>query len=294
MKVGTIDEPREKRSLGAFAAAMLTRGTTRRGADQLAATIDGVGGRLQSDAALESTTVGCEVMAKHLQTCLSLLPEVVTSPRFAESEMAEVRSQLEAAVRQVRDDPMALAAEHLDNALWGDGHVRGWPVTSQTIAAVRPRDLSDWHKAWFRPGNAVLAVSGDFDARVMRGRVSAAFGRWAKGTVPAHKSYPEPRLAGVRVRLVDKPDQTQSQILVGHLGVSVADPDWLATEVVSYTLGEGAFSSRLMKVVRSQGGKTYQADSRFEVSRARGDFRASTFTRNAETFATLRLSLIHI
>jgi hypothetical protein len=93
----------------------------------------------------------------------------------------------------------------------------------------------------------------------------------------------------MRVRLVDKPEQTQSQIILGRAGVSVLDPDWLAGELVAYSLGEGAFSSRLMKVVRAEGGKTYGADAGFETSRVVGAFRARTATRNAETMATLRL-----
>jgi zinc protease len=289
VKAGTIDEPREKRSLASFAAAMLTRGAGARNADQIAETIDRAGGTLAAEAALEWTKVSCEAMAKDAATCLALVPDVVVSPKFPEKEMRQVREELEGSVRRTRDDPAALAAEHFDNALWGDDHVRGWPITTETIAAVRPKDLQDWHKAWFRPGNALLVVSGDFDAKAMRGQVGRAFARWARGKPATHKTWPAPALQGVRVRLVDKPDQTQSQILLGHPGVSVADPDWLATQLMSYTLGEGAFSSRLMKVVRSQGGKTYSADASFETARAGGTFRARTFTRNSETAATLAL-----
>ncbi|HTL31922.1 MAG TPA: insulinase family protein, partial [Kofleriaceae bacterium] len=58
-----------------------------------------------------------------------------------------------------------------------------------------------------------------------------------------------------------------------------------------YALGGGAFSSRLMKVVRVEGGKTYGASSSFDRNLDKGSFVASTFTRNAEAVATTKLIL---
>ena len=63
---------------------------------------------------------------------------------------------------------------------------------------------------------------------------------------------------------------------------------------MNYTLGGGGFSSRLMKTVRSEGGKTYGVRSSFDAGRDAGPFQASTFTRNAETVATLKLVLDEI
>jgi hypothetical protein len=64
--------------------------------------------------------------------------------------------------------------------------------------------------------------------------------------------------------------------------------------VWNYALGGGAFSSRLMKVVRSEGGKTYGASSTFDRNGDRGSFVATTSTRTAETAATLELVLREI
>jgi hypothetical protein len=63
---------------------------------------------------------------------------------------------------------------------------------------------------------------------------------------------------------------------------------------MNYVLGGGGFTSRLVKVVRSEGGKTYHVSSAFEVGRESGAFEASTFTRTAETTATLKLVLDEI
>ena len=77
-------------------------------------------------------------------------------------------------------------------------------------------------------------------------------------------------------------------------GIRHADPSFYAVRLMNYALGGGGFSSRLMKVVRSEGGKTYGVRSSFAAGRDAGPFEASTFTRNAETAATLKLVLDEI
>src|SRR5690606_35133336 len=69
------------------------------------------------------------------------------------------------------------------------------------------------------------------------------------------------------------------------------ESDFYDALVFNYTLGGGAFSSRLMKVVRSEGGKSYGASSSFHKDTTRGSLWLSTFTRTAETRATIELLL---
>ena len=107
--------------------------------------------------------------------------------------MAEIANQLVSQVRQVRDSAQALAEEHFENALWGDDHVRGWPVTEEGIGAITSDDLVKWHKAYFKPDNAVLAVAGDVDPAALQKQLRAAFKDWKKsGKAPVRKKYADP------------------------------------------------------------------------------------------------------
>jgi len=288
---GSEDEPAAKRSIADYAAAMLTHGTTKHNAVQLANTMDFVGGQLQASADLESTHVVCESLVRDFATCLTLLPEVALEPSFPEDEMRIVASQLTAALKEQRDDPRALAGVHLLNLVWGDNHARGWPRTPEAIAAIKRADLVAWHKARFVPGNAVLAVAGDVDAAKLKAELGRAFQGWRGGAAPAAPKYAEPAMKGIRIRLVDKPDAPQSQIDLGELGVAHKDKDYLAMVLVNYILGGGDFSSRLLNAVRVQRGKSYGAESELERWRTRGMLVASTFTRTPETVGTLRIVL---
>ncbi len=291
VRAGTQDEPRDKVGIGQFAAAMLTKGTRTRTADKIAETIDFVGGGISASASFEATFVNCSALSKDAKTCLDLLPDVVVNPTFPEKEMDEIRNQLLTSVRQRLDSPEQMAGAHFQNLLWGEEHVRGWPMSARTIEAIKRADLVAWHKSWFVPSNAILVVAGDVDPAKLKKDLNAAFRRWRKGVAPKHPTYAEPKLSGVKVRLVDKPDLTQAQIRIGHLGLAHGAPDFWAASIMNYSLGGGAFSSRLMKVVRSEGGKTYGARSSFDLNATRGAFVASTFTRTKEVRATIDLVL---
>lgn len=294
IRAGRQREPRARLGVAELTADMLVKGTRRRDALALAKAIDFVGGTIAADATYEATLVSCSVLARDTKTCLELVPEMITQPSFPDAELAKVRDQRIGIVRQRLDDAGALASAHVQNLLWGDDHVRGWIDSERSVAAIKREDLVAWHKAWFVPGNAMLVVTGDVDARKLKGDLERSFGRWKKGAVAPAPSYKEPGLSGSRIRLVDKPGQTQTHIRVAQFGIAHDDPRFFDTLVWNYALGGGAFSSRLMKVVRVQGGKTYGASSSFDRNLDKGSFVASTFTRNAEAVATTKLLLAEI
>src|SRR5690606_708509 len=132
---------------------------------------------------------------------------------------------------------------------------------------------------------------GDIDTKKLKRDLERAFAPWKKATLPPVPTYKVPGLSGSRIRLVDKPGQTQTHIKLAQFGIRHDDPRFFDTLVWNYVLGGGAFSSRLMKVVRVEGGKTYGASSSFDRNRERGAFVVQTFTRNSEAVATAKLLL---
>lgn len=284
--------PLDKAGLAQFTAAMLVRGTQSRSALTIAKQIDYVGGTLGGSAGAEATVVSCAVLSKDLNTCLRLLPDIIVHPKFAKSEMDTVRRQLHTTVRQRKDSAGQLATAHFQNLLWGDKNPRGRPMSAQSIERIDRADLVKWHKTEYQPRNAVMVVAGDINPGKLRGRLNWAFRTWRnRGAKPKHHTYKRTALTGIKIRLVDKPKQTQSHIRIGHYGVSNKAPDFYATQIFNYSLGGGGFSSRLMKVVRSEAGKAYGASSRFDRRVDAGSFMVTTFTRSAETVSTIRLIL---
>lgn len=289
IRVGRGDEPHAKLGVAEFTANMLVKGTKKHDALAIAKAVDFVGGTLGADASFEATLLSCNVMAKDIQTCLTLLPEIVATPSFPAEEVEKMRQLMIVGARARLDDANQLANAHMQNLLWGDEHVRGWIVEQSDLEAIQRADLVAWHKQWFSPTNAFIVVSGAVDPAKLKTDLTKAFGTWKKSTVPPHPSFKQPSLSGTKIRLVDKPGQTETQIRIGQFGIKHDDPRFFDTLVWNYALGGGEFSSRIMKVLRVSGGKTYTASTSFDRNLDRGSFVAATFTRNAETVATIKL-----
>jgi zinc protease len=293
IRAGRMHEPRARLGVAELTADMLVKGTKLHDAAGLAKAIDFVGGTIAADATFEATLLSCSVLARSVNTCFELLPEMVTQSAFPDAEIARMRDNLVATIRQRLDDPATLASSHAQNLLWGNEHVRGWINSEASIAAIRRDDLLAWHRAWFVPGNAMLVVVGDVDPRRLKGDLERSFGAWKKGPVPPTPTYPEQGLSGSRIRIVDKPGQTQTHVRIAQFGIKHDDPRFFDSLVWNYSLGGGGMASRLTKVLRGDN-KALGAATSFDRNLDRGSFVASTFARNSDAVAVTKLVLAEI
>ena len=102
---------------------------------------------------------------------------------------------------------------------------------------------------------------------------------------------PEPTLRpGRHLVLVDKPERTQTQILIGCLGTHAHDEDHVALHVGNTIFG-GTFTARLMNEVRSKRGWSYGAYSSLPYDRHRRGFSLWTFPKASDAAACITLEL---
>ena len=302
IKAGGYDEDKAT-TLGVsdFTAAMLRRGTSggphgkkARGADDISRAIDFVGGTLDGQAGLESSSVSCSVLSKDTGLCVDLLADVLLRPSFPEAEMPEVREQMLAGLASRFDNPYELAQAHFDNQLFGEKNPQGWVLTPEDVQKITRDGLVTFWKTYYRPNNALLAVAGDVDPARLRVTLDKAFGGWQRADVPARPPFKMAALKATRVLVVDKPDLTQTTILLGHRGLRHADPMWFPATLMNYVLGGSDFSSRLMTEVRSKRGLTYGISSSYGASLYDGAFEVSASTKNESVWEALVATVAQI
>jgi zinc protease len=278
---GKVYAPAAKAGLADATAALLREGTQTRSSQQIAETIDAVGGTLNTAASLESGFISVNVTSDQLDLGLDLLSDVVLRPSFPAEELERWRNQTLSGLQIQQSDPSYVATAAFQRLVLGD-HPYGWP-SSGTVESVRGLtrdDLVAFHRRQYVPNEAILAVVGDVKAPDAFARVERAFGGWKKGeasSIPAVEVKPQRRIV-----VIDKPDSVQTEIRVGQVGIAYRDPDHYTVDVYDAVLGASP-SSRLYDEVRRKRGLSYGAGTEVRMPTQPGWFLANTYTKTEST-----------
>ncbi len=288
LKSGSASDPAGRGGTADLTAGLLRKGTKTRSATRIAEEIDFVGGRLGAGSGLDATYATCQVLTKHFDVGLDLLSDIILNPTFKEDEIERLRKQTLSAIAEGKQDPSSVADEKFSQFLFGD-HPYGRPSegTEESVPAITREDILDFHRTYYVPNNAILAVVGDVESKDVLAKVKAKFGRWSSGDVSQPVVATPPPVEGYQILLVDKPDLTQTYVCMGHLGIERKNPDYFPIRVMNYILGGGGFASRLVDEVRSKRGLTYDVGCRFDANKLGGAYQINTFTRNDSTAAAI-------
>lgn len=287
--VGDTSDPANAAGLTSLAASVMRQGTKSRDAQTIAESIESVGGDLSSASDMEWSAVTARVLSRDLELALDLVADVVRNPLYPEDELEDARRQFIGSAKLGLDDPDLLAARFATARVFGAGNPYAVDLTESSLEKIRREDVIAHAARLYGPSGAILAVAGDVDAAVLLPKLKARFADW-KGAAPEPLVFPAQPTTRREILLVDRPGLTQTFLRVGLPGLRRGDPEYDAVMLANNVLG-GSYSSRLTKVVRADGGKTYGVSSWFSARREQGTFWVSTSTRTAETVATLDLVL---
>jgi len=280
-RAGSSSDPPGKEGVAGLTADLLTQGAGARSARQLAEDIAFIGGALEAEAGPEQFVVTCEVLKKDLPAGLGLFHDVLVTPAFPAEEFARKKDEALSAIAASADDPSAVADRALLPFLLGSGPlahpVSGW---EKSVTSLTREDVTAFHQRLLTPDNAILAVVGDVDPQAMVAELQRTFADWKPSGQKHTPAADMPaRAAGVQVRIVSKPEVTQTQIRLATLGVARNHPDYFPIQVANTILGVG-FTSRLVNEIRVVQGLSYGISSGFTMYRNAGTFEVDTFTKN--------------
>lgn len=291
LRSGSSSDPADKPGLARIALRMLRRGCEGMTSEQIDFRIDTLGAEMAVDTSPSNVAMHAQVIARSVGPFVDLLARMLSSPTFPEPELARLKRETVAEIVESRDNDRVVAQKALQRILFA-GHAYG-RSSGGTIAGVEAITVEDV-RAFFRrhvvQGNLVVGIAGDVtpdEARELAGRIASAV---APGAAPPD-DVPEPsEHAGRRLVVVDKPERTQTQILVATLGTSAHDDDHVPLLVANAVFG-GTFTSRLMREVRSKRGWSYGASARVSIDRHRQGWLMWTFPAAEDAAPCLKLTL---
>jgi zinc protease len=291
LRSGAAVDPPGKDGLARIAMRMLRRGCERLSAEQIDFRIDTLGGELAVDTSSSTVALHAQVIARNLDAFVDLLARLLATPTFPEDELGRLKRESVAEIIDARDSDRVVAQKAFQRTLF-DGHPYGRNAggTTTTVAAIERGDVVAFYERYVVQANVVVAMAGDVredTAPSIAQRIVAGLppGTATPGSVPEHAMR-----TGRRLLFVDKPERTQTQILVGTMGTSPHDEDHVPLVVANAIFG-GTFTSRLMREIRSKRGWSYGASARVAIDRQRQAWMLWTFPAAEDAAACLGLSI---
>jgi len=294
VKTGSAQDPPDKAGLANLVASLLDEGTTTRSSKQLAEQIDFVGGALEARASEDYTTASARVLKKDIDLGFTLLADILQHPAFLKPEFERIRSQILGEMASDNDDPGHVAMKAF-NQLVFDCHPYRWPLngTEESLGRITHADVLNFYAKEYIPSQMILTVVGDVTPDQVTGLVQTHFGAWKKVAPPTRNVKSASPVEKKTVQLIEK-DLTQSNVILGHGGISRTNPDFYAVTVMNYVLGAGGFSSRLMDSIRDKQGLVYGIMSHFDARLMPGSFWINFQTRTEATNQAIQSVLAEI
>jgi zinc protease len=291
VKTGSTADPIGAEGTASVTAALLRRGTQSRSGEQYAADLDFIGGSFSAFASADYTAISAEFAKKDIAKGLGLLSDPVLHPTFPAAEVTKLIAQRKSGILSAKDQAQGVLGTYFNAYLFdGNPYARPTGGDEQSLTHISRDTVATFYQTYYKPGNAVLVVVGDFDTNEMEKMLAAQFGGWSSGSAPTVRVNDPTPVTGKRLLLVDKPDSTQTYFRIGNDGISRTNPDRVYVNVVD-TLFGGRFTSMLNSALRIQSGLTYGAFSSFDQRKATGPFYISTYTKNPTTEQAMDMAL---
>ncbi|HET6346489.1 MAG TPA: pitrilysin family protein, partial [Myxococcota bacterium] len=244
IKSGSAQDPAGQEGVAGFTADMLKNGTAKLTAEAIADEVETRGSSIDVDVDEDSITLSATALKENIGAVFDVMADLVQHAAFQPKEIERARKQRQASLAQSQDDPARTANRVFRSVVYG-GHPYGHTTlgTTKALKKLGKKELQAYFAAHFRPANAAVVVVGDWTVDEAQKEVDKRLGAW-KGKPAVQAPPAAPQAQPAELALVARSGAPQSQLMVGHLAVSRADPDYFSLVICNAILG-GLFNSRI-------------------------------------------------
>jgi predicted Zn-dependent peptidase len=263
---GSRHEPVEQSGIAHFVEHMLFKGTATRSAEDIAQTIDSIGGQMDAFTSKEYAGYYLKVLDEHVPLAVDVLADIVMRPAFAADDIEREKKVVLEEIKMVEDTPDDLVHEIFSENLW-EGHPLGRPIlgTPDSVSALSRDVLRQYFTSTYAAPNLIIAAVGNIEHAQVRALVERAFDGLPTEGTPLAELPPQvvPRV------VVRNKELEQSHVCLGTSGLRQDHADRFASYALNTVLG-GSMSSRLFQNVREKRGLAYAVFSGLSAYRDAG------------------------
>jgi predicted Zn-dependent peptidase len=264
---GSRRETSEQNGISHFIEHMLFKGTSRRSAEDIARSVDSIGGNLDAFTAKELVCFNTKVLDEHLSLAFDVLSDLVLNPLFREEDIEKEKGVILEEIKMEADSPDYLVHEIFSANFWRD-HPLGKPIlgTRETVKRFDRAMVQAYYSTVYAPANLLVTGAGNLTherlVTLVREHFESAHPGEPLGFDPAPSTH-------ARIALRNKKALEQVHLCLGVPSYPLPHEERFACYVLNTLLG-GGMSSRLFQNIRERQGLAYAVFSELSPYRDTG------------------------
>ena len=266
---GSRREDAAENGITHFVEHMVFKGTSHRSAEEIARSVDSIGGNLDAFTSKENVCFNAKVLDEHVPLAFEVLADLVLNPLFRTEDISREQGVILQEIKMDEDNPDYLVHEIFTQNFWKD-HPLGRPIlgTKETVKLLQQEKLVDYFQHCFAPNNLLIAAAGNLE----HARLVDLARRWFDDQRRMPNGHQDlPPAAHARIVLRNKKQLEQVQICLGMPAESLLSENRYAWSVLNTVVG-GGMSSRLFQNIRERQGLAYAVFSDLNPYRDAGLF----------------------
>ncbi len=279
IRTGSRYEPADKVGLAQLVGTVMrSGGTESHSAERLNSILEQKAASIETKIGSTSADASFSSLTEDLETVFKLYAEVIREPAFAPEQIVLAKRQQEGAIARRNDNPGDIAKREFNKLIYGEDSPYARTVEYDTLNNIAREDIVSFYQQYIRPDSIILGIVGDFESTAMKALIQETFADWqASSTAPQLNPPSVTQKYESGIFTVDRPDLTQSNILLGHIGGTLKNPDYPQLSVLNGVMN--GFGGRLFDEVRSRQGLAYSV---YGVWNPRYDYQG-TFLAGGQT-----------
>src|SRR5438477_3366902 len=159
---GSRRENPEENGISHFIEHMVFKGTSNRTAEEIARSVDSIGGGLDAFTAKEMVSYNTKVLDEHLPLAFDVLADLVRNPLFREEDIQKEKGVILEELKMEVDNPEYLLHEIFSSNFWKD-HPLGKPIlgTKDTVRNFDRGKIQDYYHRYYSPSNILITAAGN-------------------------------------------------------------------------------------------------------------------------------------
>jgi len=281
---GSIDESAEQAGLSGLTASMMTSGTERRTFAQIGEEIESLGATLSFTSGGHTTAFTAKCLSEDLSLVLDVLTDCLYHPTFPIEYVEKRRGEVLTALEQREFNTRMMASLKFHELMYPD-HPYGRSAMGykETIQSLTREDVETFyvehygvpkHYGTHSARDAGITIVGAIPTEQALDVLEEALGTWQGAQSIQSSLPPVPPVNAIRAQHTEIPSKTQSDIVLGWVGLKRSHPDYFPAYVVNCILGQFGMMGRIGDRVRDEKGLAYYSYTHLDAGLEAGPWSA--------------------